>query len=157
VDACLNAPYGQAAYPASKLTFDTFGNLYMADTSNQRIRKVDTNGIITTIAGNGIPGFSGDGGDATAAQVFNPADVAWNPVTSEIYICDTFNHAIRRIDANGVIKTVVGTPKQPGFSPDGTKASEAKLYQPFGIEFDADGNLYIADTQNHIVRIVYAQ
>ena len=157
MDACLKAPFGQAAYPAAKLTFDTFGNLYLADTQNQRVRKVDTNGIITTVAGNGIAGFSGDGGDATAAQLFNPCDVACNPITAELYIADTYNSVIRKVDSNGVISTVVGIAKQPGSSPNGTKASESKLFQPYGITFDSDGNLYIADTQNHVVRIVYAQ
>lgn len=156
IDACLFAPWGQAAFPAAHLTFDPSGNLYLADTWNHRVRKVSTDGTINTIAGNGVPGYGGDGGDAVTAQLYNPIDVAWNPVTHELYFSDMGNDIVRKISSTGVITTVAGIPQQAGTSPDGTRATESKLTNPYGIGFDADGNLYIADTQNHLVRIVYA-
>lgn len=152
--ACFNAPMGQSAAPASRIEFDALGNLYVADTANNRVRKIDTTGMVSTVAGNGIRSFSGDGGDATAASLNYPADVAISP-SGEVYFADKDNHCIRKIDGNGIISTVAGVGANPGFSGDGGRATDAKLYEPFGITFDSAGNLYIADTKNHRIRVVY--
>jgi len=154
VDACLDAPRGQSAAPASRLEFDNQGNLYLADTGNNRIRVVDTGGIINTIAGSGVAGFSGDGGDALAAQFNFPSDVAIAP-NGNVYIADKENHCVRMIDGLGVITTVAGTGGARGFHGDGGDATKALLDEPFGIHVDAEGDLYIADTKNHRIRVVY--
>ena len=152
--ACFSAPSGQAAAPSSRLEFDHMGNLYVADTSNQRVRKIDTNGIITTIAGAGVSGYAGDGGVATSALLHFPADVAINS-KGECYIADKDNHCIRKVDSNGVIWTVAGKGDVIGYSGDGGPATEATMKEPFGICFDPDDNLYISDTKNHVIRVVY--
>jgi sugar lactone lactonase YvrE len=165
IDARLSAPSGQSAAPASRLEFSPSGDLYLVDTGNMRVRKVDvlsdgTLGNINTVVGDGVRGFYGDGGDATAAALNFPTDVTFHPLTGNMYIADKDNHRIRMVDQAGVITTVVGGLNgsgQPiaGYSPDGTRADQAFLYEPFGICFDQQGNLYIADTKNHRVRVVY--
>lgn len=152
--ACLNAPVGQSAAPSSRFEFDALGNLYVADTSNNRVRVIDTNGIINTVAGSGTAGFSGDGGQATSAWLRYPADVAISPA-GELYIADKDNHCIRKVDGSGIITTVAGIGASKGYAGDGGRATEAKLNGPFGVTFDNEGNLYIADTFNHRVRVVY--
>jgi hypothetical protein len=157
IDAQLRAPAGQSAAPSSRLVFDAAGNLYLADTTNQRVRMVDTGGIIQTIAGNGVANFAGDFGEATSASLHTPTDVAINPLDGSVFIADKSNHRIRRVDkVTGVISTVAGI-GPPGYSGDGGPATEAKLYEPFGIDFDSAGNLYIADTRNHRIRKVAHQ
>ncbi len=153
-EACIDGSRGQNAFPTNRIAFDALGNLYVADTVNNRVRRIDTNGTINTVAGNGIRGFSGDGGDATAASLNYPADVAISP-SGELYFADKDNHCIRKIDGNGIISTVVGVGTISGFSGDGGRATDARLYEPFGITFDGVGNLYIADTKNHRIRVVY--
>jgi sugar lactone lactonase YvrE len=156
-DAQLNAPSGQAAYPSSFLGFDPVGNLLLCDTSNQRIRRVDAvTGIITTIAGSGTQGYAGDGGAATLASLYNPTDLAVNPVDGNLYIADSYNHVIRMVDGAGVITTVVGTGTS-GYDGDGGIPTLAQLHRPWGIAFDAVGSLYIADTYNHVIRVVGPQ
>jgi sugar lactone lactonase YvrE len=165
IDALLFAPSGQSASPASRLDFSPSGDLYIVDTGNHVVRGIDvlgdgTLGNINTVAGDGQRNFYGDGGDATAAALSFPTDVAFHPLTGNMYIADKDNHRIRMVDQAGVITTAVGglgSLGQPlaGYSPDGTRADEAFLYEPFGICFDAQGNLYIADTKNHRVRVVY--
>ncbi len=138
---------------------DKSGNLYISDTLNHRIRKVDTKGTISTIAGNGTEGFSGDGGPATLASLLKPWDVTVDQ-EGNIYIADTFNHRIRRVDIQlGVITTVAGsgpTGEDKGdYSGDGGPATRARLWRPRGICVDQSGkNLYIADTLNHRIRLV---
>ncbi len=138
---------------------DKSGNLYIADTFNHRIRKVDTKGTISTIAGNGTEGFSGDGGPATLASLLKPWDVTVDQ-EGNIYIADTFNHRIRRVDVQlGVITTVAGSgPTGEGkgdYSGDGGPATRARLWRPRGICVDQSGkNLYIADTLNYRIRLV---
>ncbi|RSL14962.1 sugar lactone lactonase YvrE [Edaphobacter aggregans] len=132
------------------LAFDTTGNLYFADTQNHRIRKITaTSGIITTIAGTGTQGFSGDNGPAIAATIDSPTGLAVD-VTGNIYIADTHNHRIRRIDTTGTITTIAGSTS--GFSGDNAPASAASLALPHGLTLDATGNIYIADTANHRIR-----
>jgi sugar lactone lactonase YvrE len=146
-------------YGPSGVTVGPGGEIYIADTYNHRIRKVDTDGTISTVAGSGPDGaeegrFGGDGGPATLANLSVPINVI---VTNEgtIYITDSYNHCIRRVDTEGNIDTVVGD-NQAGFSGDGNPATTAQFYFPEGIAFDSEGNLYIADSWNHRVRAVMA-
>lgn len=205
---------GQAALTAevdfpSAIAQDSQGNIYIADFGNHRIRKIDAQGIITTIAGNGTPGYSGDGGPATSAQINSPSGLAidsqgniyfteynnhilrkvdpqGNISTAAgtgtsgcsadpgvittcrfsfphgvaidnnglIYVVDAGNHKIRRVNGStGTICTVVGTGSL-GYSGDGGSANSAQLNWPHGMAFDAAGNMYISDTDNHRIRKV---
>jgi DNA-binding beta-propeller fold protein YncE len=117
---------GAASFPAG-VALDAAGNLYIADTSNNRIRKVDASGTISTVAG-GVAGFSGDGGDATLAQLRGPWGVALD-AAGNLYIADTSNHRIRKVDASGTISTVAGNGSS-GFSGDGGDATLAQLAIP---------------------------
>ena len=137
------------------VTLDGAGDLYIADTYNSRIRRVDhATQIITTVAGDGVAGFSGDGGAATAGHLNNPSSVALDS-QGNIYIADTNNDAVRVVSAStGIITTVAGTPGQAGYSGDTGPATLAKLQGPNGLALDTNGNLYIADTANNVVREV---
>ncbi len=136
----------------SGVAVDVAGNVYIADVTTRRVRKINTGGIITTIAGTGIAGSAGDGGPATAAQLNTPyavmADAAGN-----IYIADVGSNKIRKIDATGNITTVAGN-GTAGFSGDGGPATAAKLSSPGSIALDATGKLYIADITNNRIRVV---
>jgi sugar lactone lactonase YvrE len=143
-NASLNSPYGVA--------LDASGNLYIADEGNNRIRKVDGTGKITTVAGTNSGGYSGDGGAAACAKLNIPFGVALDFV-GNLYIADTGNNRIRKVDTNGVITTVAGTNKS-GFSGDGGTATNAMLYSPAGVAVDSSGNLYIADYSNNRIRKV---
>jgi uncharacterized protein (TIGR03437 family) len=145
------ASSAQLNYPAA-VTADTAGNLYIADTGNHRIRKVSASGIITTIAGNGSGGYSGDGAAATGAQLYYPEGVALD-AAGNLYIADNHNHRIRQVNPSGTISTVAGTGSQ-GYAGDGGAATSAKLNEPIGLWVDAAGNLYIADTGNGRIRRV---
>jgi len=140
----LNAPHGVAV--------DASGNVYIADESNQRIRKVNTSGIISTIAGNGTGAYSGDGGAATAAQIYNPYGVAVD-ASGNVYIADESNHRIRKVNTSGIISTIAGN-GTGAYSGDGGAATAAELHFPNGVVVDASGNLYIADTYNYRIRKV---
>jgi sugar lactone lactonase YvrE len=131
---------------------DAAGNLYIADINNHRVRKVSTSGTITTVAGNGTPGFSGDGGPATNARLRPPTGVAVD-AAGNLYIADIFNQRVRKVSTSGTITTVAGTGIY-GFSGDGGPATNARLAYPSGVAVDAAGNLYIADQNNHRVRKV---
>jgi len=134
----------------SAIVFDPAGNLYFAETGNHVIRKVDTNGNLTTIAGNGTQGFSGDSGPATSATLDSPQGLALD-AANNLYIADTHNHRIRRLDlTTGSITTIAGS--TPGFSGDGAPALSAQLNLPTALTIDASGNLYLADTGNHRIR-----
>jgi sugar lactone lactonase YvrE len=134
------------------LTIDTHGNMYVADWNNQRIRKINTSGIISTVAGTGTFGFSGDGGQATAAELFYPGEVVID-ATGNLYISDEVNMRIRKVSAPGIITTIAGNGTQ-GYSGDGGLAINAELYQPTGLALDASGNLYIADELSNRIRKV---
>jgi len=138
--AQLNAPQGVAV--------DAFGNLYIADAGNHSIREV-SNGVITTVAGIGTAGNSGDNGPAASAQLNAPQGIAVDSA-GNLYIADSGNHSIRKV-SGGVVTTVAGT-GTPGFSGDGGPAASADLNAPQGVALDTSGNLYIADSGNHRVR-----
>ena len=150
--AKLNNPSGVAA--------DTLGNVYIADQGNNVIRKVDGAGIISTIAGTGVAGFAGDGGAATAAQLklgTGPAIGGGDVYVdgNNLYIVDTGNSCIRRVDlTTGIITTVAGTGASAGFSGDGGAATAAKLAFPESVAVDNCGHLLIADTNNQRIRSV---
>ena len=141
------ATSAQLALPTG-VAVDSAGNLYIADTNNNRIRKV-SNGAITTVAGNGTPGFSGDNGPATSAQLYFPIGVAVDSA-GNLYFADPSN--IRKV-SNGVIATVAGN-GTPGFSGDNGPATSAQLNDPWGIAADSAGDLYIADSSNYRIRKV---
>jgi uncharacterized protein (TIGR03437 family) len=136
------------------LALDAAGNLYIADQANNRIRKVSLDGTITTVAGNGQRGFSGDGGPAVEAQLGAAADVGVDAV-GNLYIADPVNQRIRKVSPDGIISTVAGS-GQRASGGDGGPASEAQLNLPGGVAVDAAGNLYIADSSNFRIRRVTA-
>ncbi|MEO6924961.1 MAG: hypothetical protein ABI142_14130, partial [Bryocella sp.] len=134
---------------------DKAGNLYISN-SYQQIRKVDTNGIITTVAGTSesYGGFAGDGGPATAALFNNPYGLALDN-NGNLLVADEGNSIIRRIDMKtGIITTIAGTPNVAGFSGDGGPATSAELHAPYTVSCDAAGNIYIADYSNYRIRKV---
>ncbi|MGW2367126.1 NHL repeat-containing protein [Streptomyces sp. NPDC001667] len=141
----LNGPTGVAV--------DAAGNLYIGEWSGQRVRKVDTNGIITTVAGNGTAGYVSDGGPAVATRLYTPGAVAVDAAGS-LYIADYSNHRVRKVDADGIITTVAGD-GVAGYVADGGPAVGTRLYGPIGVGVDTAGSLYIADYSNHRVRKVY--
>ena len=148
--ASLYTPYGMAV--------DTSGNLFIADTDNNRIRKVSAAGIITTFAGcgtgNGCLGFAGDGGPAASAAFAFPYGVAAD-ASGNIFIADTLNNRIRKVASNGIVTTVAGG-ASAGFSGDGGSATSALLNRPQAVAVDASGNLFIVDSNNNRIRKVAA-
>lgn len=144
VDASLSYPYG--------VSVDTLGNIYIAETAGNRIRKVNPFGIITTVAGNGMPGYNGDGCLATDATLSSPTGVVPDGL-GNLYIADMANNRIRRINPLGIISTVAGT-GEAGFSGDGRLAVNAMLNNPFAVAAEHDGNLYISDMDNNRIRMV---
>src|SRR5205814_249892 len=146
--ANLNSPAGVAV--------DSSGNLYIADLGNERIRKITAaTGVITTVAGNGVLGFAGDGGAATNASLISPAGVALD-ASGNLYIADCANDRIRKVTpATGIITTVAGN-GSPSFAGDGGAATSASIFSPEGVALDASGNLYIADWGNNRIRKVDA-
>ncbi len=136
------------------LALDAQNNLYIADTGNHRIRRIAAaTGIITTVAGKGTQGFSGDNGPAISAAIDSPTGLAID-VAGNLFLADTHNDRIRRIAAaTGLITTIAGT-GAPGFSGDKAQAYAAALALPHGLALDAAGNLYLADTANHRIRVI---
>jgi sugar lactone lactonase YvrE len=134
---------------------DAAGNLYLSDSNNNRIRRVDAaTGLISTVAGIGLPGFNGDNGTATTAMISNPSAVVLDGA-GNLYFADSGNHAIRMVNLNtGIIVTVAGTGGQQGYSGDLGPATAARLNLPYGLALDAAQNLYIADTGNNAIRKV---
>ncbi|MBV9401554.1 MAG: hypothetical protein JO062_26500 [Bryobacterales bacterium] len=152
--AQLNIPW--------RVTMDPAGNLYIADAGNDRIRKLAPNGIITTIAGNGQPGYSGDGGAATAATLRIPEQAELDAF-GNLYIADTGNNVIRKVDTSGIITTVAGNGFGAGignstgngaYAGDGGPAPKAELNLPVSIAITADEQIYISDQQNNVIRKV---
>ena len=164
--AKLSFERGQIADPSGKICFDPAGNMYIADTKNHCVRVVDTSGIINTFAGHPtVSGYGGDGELAISADVYltEPRDVA-SDTDGNIFIADTGNNVIRQVDTNGVISTVVGVARPINSLPlvgdevlkeSGYLAADVHLTGPSGIEVDSKGRLFIADTQNNVVRVLY--
>ena len=133
-------------------TFDKNGNYYCAEPTAHRIRKISNTGIITTIAGNGTSGFSGDNGPATAAQLNDPYAIILDSI-GNFYIADENNSCVRRVDVvTGIITTIVGTGLTSGYGGDNGPATNALLSAPTDLCFDKSGNLYVADELNHRIR-----
>lgn len=144
-DATLNKPH--------ELRFDTGGNLFISDTGNHAIRRMDAKtGIITTFAGNGQKGFSGDGGPADQARLNQPISLQFSP-TGELYIADIGNHVLRRVDPKTrIISTVAGTGRS-GPTPDGAPIRGTPLNGPRSLDFDASGNLFLISREgNQLLR-----
>ncbi|HEX3718811.1 MAG TPA: hypothetical protein VH595_12655 [Verrucomicrobiae bacterium] len=139
----LHVPWGVAV--------DSIGNLFIADDYNYRIREVNPDGIIKTVAGNGTLGFSGDGGSATNAEISYPPGVALDSI-GNLFIADGSNR-IRKVGTNGIITTIAGT-NTGGYSGDGSAAVNAQLDYVNGVAVDNSGNVYIGDTFNQRIRKV---
>lgn len=137
-------------YPVA-INSDAMGNIYISDYYNERIRKISiSTGIITTIAGVGINGYSGDGGPATAAEIDGPNKISFDAL-GNLYFVDGFNSRIRKIDTAGIISTVAGS-GVAGYSGDGGLATAAQLNLPYGLFIDAANDMYITDRGNNTVR-----
>lgn len=134
---------------------DKAGNVFITDANNNRVRKLDTNGIITTIAGNGVGSYTGDGGPAVSATLNYPMGIVVDTVTGALYISDANNNVVRKIDTNGIITTIAGT-GVAGYSGNGGLATAAKLKTPQGITVDTAGIIYISDGGNNVIRKVDA-
>jgi len=150
--AALNQP--------AAVALDGSGNIYIADQVNNVIRKINSSGIISTIAGNGYAagyegygGYSGDGGPATAAELYDPDGVAVD-ATGNIYISDSYNYVIRMVNTNGIISTIAGDSgiTYGSYWGDGGPATTAGLYSPAGLGLNSSGTLYIADQGNNVIR-----
>jgi hypothetical protein len=158
-----NGPASRAQLSSpTGLAVDALGNLYIADSGNNVVRRVSTSGVITTVAGNvaadqasgGLGGFAGDGGPATSARLNSPEGVALDQA-GDLFIADTFNNAIREVTPAGTISTIVDTAAAKGNSGNGGPAGSAKLNTPFAVSVDpSTADLYIADTSNNHVRVV---
>jgi trimeric autotransporter adhesin len=138
----------------SGLALDATGNLYIAEFSGNRIRRVSPGGIITTVAGNGSAGYTGDGGPATNAQLNGPGGLAVDSL-GNLFIADSRNAVVRRLSVTGILSTVAGNGKV-GYSGDGGPATSAQLSTPTSVAIDTAGNLYIADWNNSRIRLVSA-
>jgi sugar lactone lactonase YvrE len=143
-DATLHQPYDVRA--------DSRGNLFVADVANHRIRRIGADGIITTVAGTGEAGYSGDGGPAREARLHTPYGVFLD-ARDRLWIADTENHVVRRVDGDGTITTVAGTGRR-GFGGDGGPAREALLDAPQSLWIDAGGRVFVGDEHNHAVRVI---
>lgn len=130
---------------------DTHGGVYISDVDAHVVRYVDAAGIINTVAGTGAKGFGGDGGPATAAQLAGPSRMRFGP-DGDLYFCETKNHVVRRLRADGSLSTVAGTGAVRGYSGDGGAASAARLDTPYDLRFAPNGDLYVADLGNNVIR-----
>jgi streptogramin lyase len=142
-EAQLNQPFG--------VIRGTDGSIYFCDTANHRVRKIETDGTISTVIGNGLAGYSGDGGPAEQASMREPYEIRFDRA-GDLFVVERLNHVVRKVDAKTQkISTVAGTGK-PGFGGDGGPGTKAQLNEPHSIQFDRAGNLYICDIRNHRIR-----
>lgn len=148
----IPAEFANVLFP-SGIDIDLQGNVYVAVAGHNRVRMIDTDGTITTVAGSSTSGFDGDGGLATSASLDYPRDVFLTRTGEGFYIADSDNNRIRFVDSNGIIYTVAGN-GEDGYNGDGIFATEASLHYPSGISLDVFQNLYIADTDNFRIRRV---
>ncbi|MEV6424770.1 RICIN domain-containing protein [Streptomyces sp. NPDC051662] len=146
VSAQLNRPY--------EIAVDSTGTLYFSDRDNHRVRKITTDGKISTIAGTGVAGHGGDNGPAASAQLNKPRGIAMDG-SGAVYIADSANHRVRKVTADGKISTIAGTGIR-GFGGDGGPATAARLDWPFAMTVDSTGVLYVSDSSNHRVRKIAA-
>ncbi len=155
IPATAAPPPAPSSIPSPASPATARGNLYIADVGNQRIRKVDSSGNITTLAGNGVKGYGGDGGPATSASFYNPVRVALDP-SGNVLVADQSNHRIRLISPSGTISTIagngVGTPAAGAFSGDGGPAVNASLNNPTALTVDSAGVIYFSDQFNQRIR-----
>jgi hypothetical protein len=145
----ISATSAQLNYPTG-VSIDTSGNIYIAEQTGNRVRKISTSGIITTIAGTGTAGYSGDNGEATAAELNAPTRLTIDD-TGNIYIADQSNNRVRKINTFGIITTIAGIGTS-GYGGDNGQATLAILKQPSGLAFDNMSNLYICDVANYRIR-----
>jgi uncharacterized protein (TIGR03437 family) len=145
INAAFNTPEG--------LAIDNAGNIYVADTSSHRIRKITPDGTITTVAGNGTGGFGGDGGPATQANLYYPKSVAVDALSGNLYIADFLNSRIRVVTPDGNIYTAAGN-GQYDYNGDGGPATNAALKFPWGVAVDATGKVYFSDDENSVIRLL---
>jgi DNA-binding beta-propeller fold protein YncE len=151
--AGFHFPIGQAAAPGGRIAVGADGSIYVADTENFRLRRIDPAGMISTVAGNGSWGYAGDGGPATDAKLGRLSDVAIGP-DGRIYIADTDNDCVRVVTTDGTISTFAGQCAKRGFGGDQGPATLAQLNRPYGVAIGPSGELFIADTHNNRVRVV---
>ena len=145
------ATYAKLSSPTAVAT-DAAGNVFIADSVNNRVREVNVSGIITTFAGTNVSGFAGDGGAATNARLNNPTGVAVD-ISGDVFVLDASNNRIRMIDTNGSITTVAGS-GNPSYGGDGGAATNAGLFGPQGVALDVSGNLYIGDNGNRVRKVL---
>ncbi len=139
-------------YKDVSVTVDGSDNIYIADQFNNRVRKVNTSGIISTVAGNGVGSFSGDGGAATSAEIYSPTDLKVDRA-GNIFIADVLNQRVRKVNTSGIISTIAGN-GIIGYSGDGSQATNAELNWPYGIAIDGSDNVYIGDYKGARIRMV---
>jgi hypothetical protein len=144
-----------ALHTPSGVTIDGSGSLYIADTGNSVVRKVTSAGSISTVAGSGKAGYTGDSGPATSAEIAGPMSVAVDG-SANLYIATQGNQAIRKVSASGTISTVAGDGLL-GYTGDGGPATNARLWAPGCVTLDGSGDLYIADTLNNVIRKVSSE
>jgi hypothetical protein len=154
IAAGFHFPIGQAATPGGRIALGADGSIYVADTEDFRIRKIDPAGIIGTFAGTGDWGFTGEGGPATEAKFGRVSDVAVG-ADGRVYIADTDNSCVRVVTPDGIVTTFAGQCGQRGFAGDGGPAAAALLDRPSGVEIGPAGEVYVADTHNQRIRVVY--
>ncbi len=137
----------------SGIAFDAAGNLYFSDGGNNNVRKITTSGIISTVAGNGTSGYSGDGGQATAAEFYSPNAITFD-AAGNLYIADGYNERIRKVISSGIINTYCGDGTLGYIGNGYTQAAAAEINYPYGMQFDTHGNFYFADQYNNLIRKV---
>lgn len=139
------------AFPCD-VRLDSKGNIFVADLENHRIRKITRDGVVTTVAGTGVPGYSGDGGPALSAQLNSPWGILIDK-EDNLLIADSNNDVIRKVDSDGIIRTIAGN-GQEGYEGDGGPATSAKLNTPQSLAVDAAGRIFIGDEHNDAIRVV---